>query len=104
MIKNKWFWIGIAILIVCIAASYTYGKKNPSQDILNNFVKQYQEEIDRQTIVIKEKEEAIKLSEEKYQIVLKKLKAAQQIIIKPPVTNAEMRRRYAEAGFAPISK
>lgn len=102
MLKNKWFWIIIGLLVLGIAASFTYGKKHPSQDILNNVVKQYQEEIERQTVVIKEKEAAIKVSEDKYQIVLKKLKNAQQVVIKPPVTNEEMRFRFSQAGFAPI--
>lgn len=103
--RSKLTWIAIiALTVLFIFIAFQVGSYFPNKDIVDKLVTPYKEQIAEQEETIKAKEEALKLSEAKYQYIVKKLKekASQIESIKEPTTDKEMRDRYEKAGFKPI--
>jgi len=101
--KNKWFWVVVGILALCVFLSNLHGRMN-MKSVLDKMVKSHQDELASKDKAIEGKTQELKMLEQRYQTVIKKLKGLQQQMdnIKPPTSNEEMRRRYEKMGFSPI--
>lgn len=102
--RNKLIWILTGLCFIALVyLSYSYGRSNPSQKILNSYVEKYESLIVEKDKTIKEKEEALKESESNYKdLVLKiKKKALEAKNVKPPKTAEETKKRFTDLGFPP---
>jgi hypothetical protein len=66
--------------------------------------KGFQDEIDRLNSVIKEKDAQLRISEQRYQNLLGKIKAKAQegAAIKKPEGNNETKKRFSDLGYKPL--
>lgn len=101
-------YILIAIAVILILGSILGGKKlytgvidRAVREREASMVKGYQDEIDRLNRLIQDKDAALKQSEKRYSAIvgLIREKAAQAEAIKPPATNAELKKRMKDLGY-----
>jgi hypothetical protein len=102
--RSKVIWTVSGIVVLALLYfSYSFGRSNPSKKILDSFTQKYEEIIAEKDATIVEKERILKESEEKYKVLVDKIrkKAAQAQNIKQPTTIEETKRRFNEAGYPP---
>lgn len=106
--RTMMLYILIAIAAILIAGSIWGGKKvytsiidRAVKERETAIIKSYQEEIDRLNKIIREKETMLKLSEQRYNKIIDKIKEIAQKAdnIKPPENNAEIKKRLKDLGY-----
>ena len=111
---GSWGWRNtvIVLLVVSLAAililSYTRSKPDNSQQIIADMraqlMAQYDQEIKARDSKIKELTNRLTVSDQKYRVIVKKLKELKDEYanVATPQSNSEIRTRFSAMGYPPL--
>ncbi|MFZ4436838.1 MAG: hypothetical protein ACOYOS_00260 [Syntrophales bacterium] len=111
---GSWGWRNtmIVLLVVSFAAilvlSYVRSKPDNSQQIIADIREQlmvrYDQEMKARDSKIKELTNRLTVSDQKYKVIVKKLKELKDEYanVAPPQSNSEIRARFSSMGYSPL--